>query len=217
MEKKLVKKYLPYLLINKKEPFLPKKVGYSIFTKTTESPSFKRMIKIDKQKVDFVIEYAIYWDYDIQRLYDLEHVWIYIDKEGQVVDCEVSFHGRYLKGLKADQSNRLGNHVLLYCQAGKHAFAPYHEVFEVLPNYIEAASTTRRDEGLLVTDILKGKIMTSELINQKVNEKLAQYKFMPSNEYWMYEIEEDQLTTWGQLHEDIVAFIHEEIIDILNS
>ena len=59
------------------------------------SPSFDRFIHFDTSRIRMVIEYAIYWDYDIQHVYDLEHVWIYVDHEGEIASCEASFHGRY--------------------------------------------------------------------------------------------------------------------------
>ena len=68
------RKYLPYIYFDKKEPFYPRNVGYSIFLETTESKSFNRTIEVDAD-THFVIEYAIYWNFDIGHLYEMEHVW----------------------------------------------------------------------------------------------------------------------------------------------
>ena len=208
-------KYLPYLLINQKEPFLPKEIGLSIFRETQNSKSFQRQIIIDQTKISYVIEYAIYWNYDIEHLFDLEHIWIYIGKDNEIVDCEVSFHGRYIKGLKKDGSNKIGNHVLLYCQAGKHAFSPYSEVFHVLPNYIEAVTKATNDIGLLVTPILENRILPTETLQQKIKNKLKHCKFIPSDTYYVYTIKEEILTSWELLYRNIYNYIIEEINNIL--
>jgi hypothetical protein len=36
------------------------------------------------------IEYAIWWDWDIGHLYELEHVWVYLDADRQVIRGEAS-------------------------------------------------------------------------------------------------------------------------------
>ena len=43
-----------------------------------------------------VIEYAFFWDYDIQHMYDLEHIWVTVDSAGQICGCQASFHGQRL-------------------------------------------------------------------------------------------------------------------------
>ena len=124
--KELVKKYLPYIYFDENEPFFPVRVGYSLFrTPGQNSKSFRRKIEFDANITEYVIEYAIYWDFDIQHLYELEHVWVYVGKEGQIIDAEASFHGRYLKALLRDRSNiEDDTHIRLYSQPGKHAFLP---------------------------------------------------------------------------------------------
>lgn len=47
-------------------------------------------------KGSFVIEYAIYWDWDIGHHYDLEHLWVYIGADGEVEKFEGSAHGLYV-------------------------------------------------------------------------------------------------------------------------
>lgn len=99
MDRQLIQAYAPYLYFDKHEPFFPVRVGVTIFEREGASPSFRRSFSFRDPRVKKIIEYAIYWDYDIQHLYELEHVWVYIGHEGEVIDCEASFHGKYLKGL----------------------------------------------------------------------------------------------------------------------
>lgn len=99
-----------------------------------------------------VVEYAIYYDYDIQHLYDLEHVWVYIGRDGEVVDAEASFHGKFLKALLRGGSNLSGTRVDLYVQPGKHALAPFPEVFELLPGFASSTQDGAGAEGLIYGD-----------------------------------------------------------------
>ena len=43
-----------------------------------------------------LMKYVIWFDYDIQHLYELEHIWVYVDKGGRAVWAEGSLHGKYL-------------------------------------------------------------------------------------------------------------------------
>jgi hypothetical protein len=95
-------------------------MGFSIFRQTEKSLSFHRMIEIDPVKIAFAIEYAVYFDYDIQHLYDLEHIWIYVGHDGRIADAEASFHGKYLKAMALDRNAAPdGMHIEFFLPAGK--------------------------------------------------------------------------------------------------
>ncbi|MFI3236550.1 MAG: hypothetical protein R3Y47_00820 [Lachnospiraceae bacterium] len=206
-----LKNYMPYVYMDEKEPFKPIAIGYHVYDETADSVSFKRSITVDKEVVDYVIEYAIYWDYDIQHMYDLEHVWIYVDYKGEVVDCEASFHGKILKSFKTDKSNRIDGHILLYCQPGKHAFSPYSEVFELLPDFISAASKTEKDGGLHTNPFVRGRTDTSDEIQEIANRALAYYKFVPSRKYKLTTLDEIALMKWEALYDKIPGYLEAEI------
>ena len=72
------------------EPFLPLVVGYTVFREAAKSPSSK--FPIDPEG-GIAIEYAIWWDWDIQHLYELEHVWVYLDADENLLKVEASAHG----------------------------------------------------------------------------------------------------------------------------
>src|SRR4051794_34441291 len=83
----LAARYAPIILFDLHEPFLPLAAGYTLFSADAPSPSFSRAITLsgpDRPPAQLAIEYAIWWDWDIQHLYELEHVWVYIDAAGQV-------------------------------------------------------------------------------------------------------------------------------------
>ena len=51
--------------------------GYTVFREESRSDSFpKRTVKPEENGL--VIEYALYWDFDIQHMYDLEHIWVWV-------------------------------------------------------------------------------------------------------------------------------------------
>ena len=68
----------PIIRFADNEPFLPSKVGITILTAPRQSPSAELEINFEPG-VTKVIEYAIWWDWDIQHLYELEHVWLKLD------------------------------------------------------------------------------------------------------------------------------------------
>jgi len=120
----LARRYAPVIRFDTKEPFFPSVVGYTVFREEAPSASFPRRIALSEEAA-FAIEYAIWWDWDIQHLYELEHIWVYVDGEGDIVDGEASWHGRYHR--MRDETGGLPLHegrLALYSEPGKHAFAP---------------------------------------------------------------------------------------------
>ncbi|MFA9560291.1 hypothetical protein ACERII_23520 [Evansella sp. AB-rgal1] len=207
LDLELVRKYSPYLFFDKREPFFPKWIGVTILGNNEESPSFHRKF-VFEESVDFVIEYAIYWDFDIQHMYDLEHVWVYVGHSGEVVNCEASFHGRFVRGLLFDQSNLLDStHVKLYSQPGKHAFLPKEDMFQVIPNVMTCTNEYAGQDGLIVTDPFKGLYETDESTNKRTKEYLKRFRFVPSLEFFQWSIPTEQFMVWSELKDKIVERI----------
>lgn len=210
----LIEKYAPHIFFDKREPFLPLNIGYEIFNETRKSNSFNRIIEVTGD-TSFVIEYQYFWYFDIEHLYELEHVWVYIDDKGNVCDCEGSFHGKFLKGLLKDKSNiENRTHVKLYSQPGKHAFSPLKEIFELVPNMYSSCYERVGKGGLLVNDMFKDKISTNDEINYKVREYMQRYKFIPSLEYCKYYSENTIYITWNELYTLIPVYIENKIKEI---
>lgn len=214
-EIELVKRYSPYICFDENEPFFPVKVGYTIFNKPGVSKSFNRKIEFTDDLVDLAIEYAIYWDFDIQHLYELEHVWVYIDKNGKLRDGEASFHGRYFKALLKDKSNiEDETHILVYSQPGKHAFLPRPEYFELIPDLQTATYNNAGNSGLIVTDIFKSIYETNEDINKMVEQYLKKFKFIPSMKFKKYSMPDDIFITWDDLFVEIPQRIADNLEEI---
>ena len=141
----LAARYLPVFHFDEKETIPLRAVGWTLTRKSLQSPSFpKRMIPVEGNTV-LTIEYACYWDYDIQHMYDLEHVWVMIGKDGNLLHAEGSFHGKYLNlwdpGMEILHAQAPeGNRVHAYSQPGKHAFLPAGELVRLVPSWLECCT-----------------------------------------------------------------------------
>ncbi|WP_269584477.1 HAD family hydrolase [Roseibium sp. Sym1] len=116
----LAARHAPLLHVDLREPAPPLAMGYSVHRAPAQSPSSKFHLRPPEGGT--VIEYAIWHDWDIQHLYDLEHVWVHLDREGEVVRVEGSMHGfrvslDYGSGLPAMEGAR----PHLFMEPGKHA------------------------------------------------------------------------------------------------
>ncbi len=219
MDIEKVKLYSPILHFDTNEPFYPVIVGYSIVNSMENSPSFNRKFIYFNDELDYIIEYAIYWDYDIQHLYEMEHVWMYIAKDGSVLDCEASSHGRYYKGLLLDRSNLEGTQIHLFSQPGKHAFFPKVEYFDLFPNLSTCTYEEAGTMGLLISELFTGVIRTDIETNYKVLHYLKTFRFRPSMIFKPYIIPSDHFVPWKLLKEEIpirvatqLAYIESKVI-----
>ncbi|MFW6269978.1 MAG: HAD family hydrolase [Bacillota bacterium] len=157
-DREIVKKFAPPIYFDKNEPFLPVLIGGTIVNSWQPSLSFPRLLWPPES--GYIIEYAIYWDWDIGHHYELEHIWLYI-KEEEIVRVEASLHGMYSriypypagreefyrasynhnlfgkylisdKKIKVEENLKgiKSDEVQLVSQPGKHAFAPDYSWFE---------------------------------------------------------------------------------------
>jgi hypothetical protein len=212
-----ITKYFPYLYFDREEPFFPRRVGYTVFDSSGPSPSFRREITFKTAAVKSVIEYAIYWDFDITHLYDLEHVWVFVGWDGAVADCECSFHGKYLKGL-LDQGGNLEDqtHVRLFSQPGKHAFSPLAQMFQLLPDFWDATTVNVGRDGLCVTEnIARGRYRTNPEIDGKIREYMQIYRFRPMLKYQKYVPPPELFAPWPVLDREIPEMVNQKLGEIL--
>jgi putative hydrolase of the HAD superfamily len=116
----LAVRHAPVLCIDRNEPAPPLALGYAIIRAPQVSPSSKFVLT--PPSGGSVIEYAIWHDWDIQHLYDLEHVWVHLDAAEEVVRVEGTMHGLRVS---ADTGSGLpvlrDGRPVLYCEPGKHA------------------------------------------------------------------------------------------------
>lgn len=214
LNKELAALYSPIIFFDEKEPFFPVYVGITIFDiPGLPSPSMtKRTIHFDTNQVKLAIEYAIYFDYDIGHMYELEHFWVYIGHDDSVVDAEASFHGDYLKAVFKDKRNIQDTHVMIYSQPGKHAFVPSSEFLELVPSLYTDPYENAGEGGLMVPGFLNGTYETNEDINRKVEAYLQSCKFKPSMRFVPYKLSTEMFITW----EELVDAIPKRIKAIVN-
>jgi len=201
----LAARYAPIIKFNNNEPFFPLTVGYTVFHQNAPSPSFPRQIEIASSTYPTAIkaiEYAIWWDWDIEHLYELEHVWVYIDSAGCVVGAEASWHGSY-HNMAVDGNLALtGEHIILFSEPGKHAFAPLRGWLEQRANKTRKSCTRFAGAGgVWVTPLFEG-IITNKTphADRLVHTYLEKFAFEPSLEFAKkFEISAEMLIPWPAL------------------
>jgi glycerophosphoryl diester phosphodiesterase len=201
----LAARYAPIILFDLREPFLPLAAGYTLFPADAPSPSFPRDITLsatDRPPAQLVIEYAIWWDWDIQHLYELEHAWVYLDAVGRVIHAEASWHGGF-QAMHHDGVIVLeGDHVLLCSEPGKHAFAPHPSWFaeRAAPHLRATTEALAGMGGLLVNQLFQGQITHTPLADTLARTYLARHAFTPSYIFDQhFAFEPAQLVPWAAL------------------
>ncbi|MCI3926985.1 hypothetical protein MO973_43125 [Paenibacillus sp. TRM 82003] len=194
----------PRLMLDEREPFLPVRVGVSFAKRTGPSPSFRRTLNVAEERIAAVVEYAIYYDFDIQHGYDLEHVWMYIGHDGRTVDAECSFHGRVLRALTPDRGNVTEDQcVKLYVQPGKHAMSPMAELFSLLPDVETSCGESAGTGGVLEPELFRGAFGLTPEASEAVQQYLYDHRFAPAFAYEEYVWSEEQFVTWEALADEI--------------
>lgn len=200
---RLALRHAPLLCFDRHEPFLPLALGYTVFRADAPSPSFPRAVTLPPG-ADLAIEYAIWWDWDIQHLYELEHIWVYLDAAGRVIKAEASWHGLYNEMVDENGQPPLeGGRLVLYSESGKHAFAP-------TPHWLyDRADLTRRHcttlagvMGLHVTEVFETSLRRKRnpLVNGLVLTLLRRHAFTPSFIYdRVFDLRETMVVSWPSL------------------
>lgn len=181
----LARRHAPLIRFDAREPFLPQAVGYTVFRSDGRSPSFPRDIALPSGAAA-VIEYAIWWDWDIGHLYELEHIWVAVNADDVVVDASASWHG----GMHAmrDASGQIpldGGRVAVFSESGKHAFAPVEGwLLERRPTTDANCTRDAGKGGVLITPLFEGVITArTPLHNNVVHAWLERRAFTPSYAY----------------------------------
>ena len=210
--KELILRYQPYIYKDKLEPFPIRFIGCTIFTEKMRSASFPKWV-VDpvKEGADRIIEYAVYYDYDIQHMYDLEHAWVAVDTVGNVIDCWCSFHGMRLRAAGIRMFRMEGAHPILYAQPGKHAMLPHPDLFELHPQF-RTACTSEAGGGLLLPALLNGAVETNDCLDAKITGYIrGHFSFHPSMEFVREKLMPEQFLSWPELLNRIPELINEQI------
>jgi hypothetical protein len=197
----LAARHAPLIYFDAREPFLPLAAGYTIFTRDGASSSMQREIQLTpsgKPAAACAIEYAIWWDWDIHHLYELEHAWVYLDHQDQVVRLEGSWHGEYHEIALTREDNR----AVLLSEPGKHAFAPDPSWFR------QRTAENRRIEtqavgmhaGVLINSMFAGKIREQIFDQVLARSYLIQQAFVPAWDFsTRFSFRIETLVPWATL------------------
>ena len=207
----IVTRYAPIILADEREPFSLVAVGYYIFNGPEESPSF-----VPRRRVEWIsagyhavmaIEYALWWDWDIGHLYELEHVWTFVGAGGEVVAIEASWHGMYGQAETGGKPVIEGTHPVLLAQPGKHAMAVSSEPFGEIREWAEQEAGPEAGKGgVLETELFRGRMPKTPANDMRVAAYLKQRAFKPA---WQFTrrmpATREMLVPWHALEEWIPA------------
>lgn len=209
-------RFRPVLYKDKNEPFPVRFIGCTVFTEKRRSESFPKWV-VDPAAAgaEAIIEYAIFYDYDIQHLYDLEHIWVAVDGDGNLTDCWSSFHGMRLRAAGCPSFRAENGRPVLYSQPGKHAMLPDPVLFELLPD-LRAACGENAGGGLLIPGFLTGAVRTDEDLDDRLRRHIKDnYAFAPSMEFVREELADDLLISWPELLRRIPELLEAQLELIL--
>jgi putative hydrolase of the HAD superfamily len=198
----LALRHAPRIRFDAREPFFPLAVGYTVFHHDALSPSFPRQIMLPPGTA-CAIEYAVWWDWDIEHLYELEHIWIYLDADETVVAGDASWHGSF--HVMADENGQPPleqGRLTLYSEPGKHAFAPSPQGFkerEVITR--NSCGVQAGKLGVHVTPLFEGIIHSRKpLANRLVHTYLERQGFTPTYDFsQIFQLDSVIFVPWDNL------------------
>ncbi len=213
-----VARFAPIIYLDEREPFPPTRVGYAVINETQPSPSFQRTIEIEPPCVR-AVEYAVWSDWDIGHLFELEHLWVYLDADERIAQCEGSWHGFYNTMEWHGVMPTEAGHPVVYSQPGKHAFAPSPDAFDAIRN--EAVRDCTLDAGrggLLVTHLYLDQLQKNPSDDMLISQYLHRRAFTPS---WNFtrrvKLTPELLVRWSLLDEYIPPRINWWIEQLRNA
>lgn len=196
--------HAPILRFDQREPFLPLAAGYTVYRDNGESPSFRQGYRLDlsAHEAMLAIEYAIWWDWDINHLYELEHLWVYIDADERLVHVDGSWHGQ-VKNMALDGAvTKQDGHAVVYSEPGKHAFAPTPDWFRARRARF-ARSETEQLIGLshiLLAPFVRDQVSPTPWDRLLVRSYLETHAFAPTFAFEKrFQFKPEQLVPWPAL------------------
>ncbi len=211
-ERAWILQYQPHIYRDRLDPFPIRYLGCTVFTEKQPSLSFPKWAPDPAAcGARAIIEYAIYYDYDIQHMYDLEHIWVAIGDGGEVVDCWCSFHGMRLRAAGLPCFRLEGSHPVLYAQPGKHAFLPDPGLLPLHPQFYDACGALAGG-GLLIPDMFRDVLTTTPQLDARIRSHIrSHYAFTPSLDYVPEPLAPEQLISWQQLRQRIPVLVRQAL------
>jgi glycerophosphoryl diester phosphodiesterase len=211
----LARRYAPIVYFDAAEPFLPCYAGYTVFRSSAPSPSFPRYVTLEPPAV-LAVEYALWWDWDIQHLYELEHAWVFVDAAGTVVGVESSQHGASAVGSFALEDGR----PVLHAEPGKHALTSDRTyLLERRPRTALACGPRAGVGGVWITPLFHSRItVKTPAADQLVRTYLRRLAFTPRWEWSKrVEVAAIPLIPWPLLDAAIPQIVAERVAELERS
>lgn len=186
----------PILRCCASEPYRPTRLGWFAATEATRSPSSSFDLA---PRGAAVIEYAIWFDWDIGHLYDLEHVWVHVDAIGTVLAVEGSRHGRRVELACPVENGR----PVVCLEPGKHAIWPSPEA--MTPEFARIAGQCGAFAGIDGVHVdnpfgWRGEISATTLDHRLARLKLKRDAFRPAFTFPAVDAgEAAPLVAWAEL------------------
>ncbi|MDR3472147.1 MAG: HAD family hydrolase [Devosia sp.] len=207
----------PVIRFADNEPFLPSKVGITVLNEPGQSPSAELQITFGPG-VARVIEYAIWWDWDIQHLYELEHVWVKLGAEDQVLGVAASAHGGLFDMVRPNGSLPLENgRVTLYAEPGKHAFHATPESILARRKWLEACCGPLTAEGRVLINAMFATDFAGVTPedHRAVRRHLQQRAFLPAFRFGQtFDVAALDGLSWPELHDYIAARVPDVLAEV---
>lgn len=208
----LARRLAPLLRFADNEPFLPTRIGVSMLHGPSRSPSAPLDI-VPVSGANRVLEYAIWWDWDIQHLYELEHIWLHLDAIDAVIHVEASAHG----GKFAMSLPGTGDRVTLVSTPGKHAFTATEAEQTAQADQVRMACQELAGRGgILVNDMFAQQLqgLTAE-DHRAVKRYLQSRAFLPSSGFnQLVDLGTLDITSWTDLAAWIPGRIREVVAQV---
>lgn len=123
-DSEIARRLAPVVYCDANEPFPPLFAGWTVLRASGPSPSFQREIEVAPPAA-CVVEYALWFDWDIGHLNELEHFWVYLGADGAPLGAEGSWHGFYRPFTAEGELLTLEDgRPVAYAKPGKHSLAP---------------------------------------------------------------------------------------------
>tara|TARA_A100001391_G_scaffold130922_1_gene90185 strand:- start:29522 stop:30823 length:1302 start_codon:yes stop_codon:yes gene_type:complete len=210
----LARQLAPRIRFARNEPFYPSKVGVTVLDAPGQSPSAPLAVTFEPG-VKKVIEYAIWWDWDIQHLYELEHIWLKLDASDAVVGVDASAHGKLYPMVSADGALPLEDgRVTLYSEPGKHAFHASADPIVERRQWLTASCTSMTSAGhVLINAMFEDVFATITAQDHRAVRRYLQNRaFMPAFDFsTAFDLSTLDHISWPDLH----AFICQRVPEVL--
>jgi len=112
----------PVILMDSSEPFPFTDTAVTILRPGGVSPSSGHVLN---GPGSLVIEYALWADKEIGHAYELEHIWVFVDDKGRVLETHGSAHGSH----DVLNCSDTGKRPVVYSEPGKHGMAGGHDEY----------------------------------------------------------------------------------------